>query len=295
MLFSSKASILTTRGWEPIASIPYVLDIIGLDLEKETIEEIPAAGIASRIIRVPKYMKLFGDYIYTTTNYEAETEAKKILVAYTKTKPNSEFKDLTMDEAYLLGMILTDAYFSKTGEIEIYQSMKKGHVVEKIDGVLTILGIEGSLYERQRQGTHFTWRIKKNSAALVKSRFNLQDRGNPSLQYLFMPFDTRMHLLMAMMDGDGTWNNDTRDYGVFYKPQIIDFMQLLAMTLGYRTKTNSHRKQIYLSRVGLEGKYNWIEPDMTPVKQKMELVEIASDQLFAPIIMENEKLFFGKI
>lgn len=297
MLFSSTANILTFKGWEPIASLPYVLDLIGLDLDRGMITEFPATELEGKLIRQPKHLRLSGDYIQTITDDGAKEDAKRILVAWTKTETYPEYENFLMDEAYLLGIILTDSYFSQTGHIEIYQSMKKIKVVQQIEEALEKLGIQSSLYERERKGVHYTWRIKREAAQAIKDRFDLQDRGAPSIMYLFLPYDTRMHLLISLMDGDGTWNNPQRTYGVFYKPQIIDFVQLLAMSLGYKTKSNSHRKQIYLSRVGFEEKWNAIEPDMTPVKQKAEFIQLSvnGQSQFSPIIMDNGKLFFGKI
>jgi hypothetical protein len=202
---------------------------------------------------------------------------------------------LKPEEIYLLGMILTDAHYTATGGIEIYQSAKKHHVVEQIDNALSRLNLKGSLTKRERNGRHYTWRIYKEYADELKSLLDLQMRDNPSMKYIFMKESIRGKLLNAMMDGDGNWNNWERKYGTFYKPSVIDFFQILAFSLGYRSKTNRHRKQIYISRADLNGQINREIAVLTMENRKQEMFGLTwgtgKTQEAYPLMLDNGSIF----
>lgn len=297
MKFQNSTLFLTFKGWYPISEMGY-LDFVSLNLVTNEIQVSPAADIDQLVSKENTHLRLHDDYLYTNTDMESAEQSERIRVANTKVKNWAEYDAFNVRQAYLLGIVLTDAHFTKEGHLEIYQSLKKERVMENISRVLEDLGIEGNLYERNRNGKHYTWRFSRKVSSVILECLDLLDRTAPSFKYLFLPHDARVHLLNALMDGDGTWNDNDRIYGVFYKPKLIDFFQVIAMSLGYKSKVNAHRKQIYISKVGLTNGENWIAPDMTQVKQKKELHELimaSGVQPFSPLLMDNGKIFFGKL
>ena len=296
MLYSKTTNILTFNGWHPLVPNETIIhDLIVLNERKKRIVEIEG-----EINIVPKqshgFIYLRNEYIDTIVDRDSEEEASTMIIATDRTETFSEFKSWTFDEIYILGLILTDAYYNQSGGIEIYQSAKKKSVVERIDATLSNLGYKGSLGQRDRNGKHYTWRIAKESADHFKSKFDLPERGNPSVELIFLEQPQRRQLLSAMMDGDGTWNNLFHDYGVFYKPQIIDFFQILAMSLGYKCKINHHRKQIYISLAGYGAYCNATEPDMELHDKRTEFLSIereSNSDLWRPILKDNGKIFMG--
>ena len=302
MLYSKGTSILTFNGWLPLIPGPTTLgsgdfilkDLIAIDDGKKQIFKTEV-DIEIKKKLSPGSLYIHNEYIETTIDRESWKEAKCILLAIDRVKTFPEYHSWTFDEIYILGMILTDAFYNQSGGIEIYQSAKKKRIVERIDNVLTEIGYKGSLSQRDRGGKHYTWRISKESADHFKNKFDLQDRSNPSFELIFMELNKRRHLLNAMMDGDGTWNNPQHDYGVFYKPQIIDFFQVLAMSLGYKSKINTHRKQIYITRSGYGGFFNTTEPKIDIRDHRTEFIELKenSNKLIYPIMKDNGKIFIG--
>lgn len=291
MFYSPTTQILTADGWWLLGT-DYISEPIGLKSSTDKITKFIGYSLPVAEIPVGACIVLKDEYIDTVVGDERSEDRMGILLATDRvqTEPN----DWTLSEIYLLGMILTDAYYNQSGGIEIYQSAKKSHVVQRIDEAISRSGFTGSLSQRERGGKHYTWRIGKTSADEFKRKFNLMQRGTPDIDLLFMPNDKRGHLLNAMMDGDGTWN-DRHTYGVFYKPQIIDFFQLLAMTLGYKSKVNDHRKQIYISMAGYSNHLNITIPGMRFVNKKMTMLSVGENatEHFYPILKDNGKLFFG--
>lgn len=287
MLYSPTTQILTVNGWLPIAE---AVNPIGLKNSTNRITKFKCSlSVGTTTVR--QFVILQDEYIDTCISDDAIEDGTAFLLATDKVE--TETNDWSFQEIYLLGMILTDAYYNQSGGIEIYQSAKKSHVVQRIDEALSKSGFTGSLSQRERGGKHYTWRIGKASADEFKRKFHLMQRGTPDIDLLFMPNDKRGHLLNAMMDGDGTWN-DRQTYGVFYKPQIIDFFQLLAMTLGYKSKVNDHRKQIYISMAGYCNHLNATIPEMKFVNKRVILLSIENaTEHFYPTLKDNGKIFFG--
>ena len=290
MLYSTTTNILGVKGWIPLVPNDVIIgELIVLNDLRNRITQIDS-DLVVRQVKANGWATLLNEYVHTEVDMPAP---KEVLLATDKAETFDEFLDWSYEEIYILGMILTDAYYTKTGGIEIYQSAKKKRVVDRINEALDKLDYEGSLSERDRDGKHYTWRLKKESADRFKDKFCLLDRGNPSLDLIHLPIKRRRHLLNAMMDGDGTWNRDN-DYGVFYKPQIIDFFQILAMSLGYKCKINNHRKQIYISNAGFENHFNVTEPDIEVHAGFHPMLALESKlKRVIPILKDNGKIFFG--
>jgi hypothetical protein len=293
MLYSKTASILGSRGWIPLkAGDTIISELVVLNDLRNRISQIDG-DITVRPVTTLGWVQAYDEYLNTEFDLESAGKDFEVLLATDRSEVFPEFMDWTDEEIYILGMVLTDAYYTKTGGIEIYQSAKKKRVVDKIDGALGKLNYVGTLSQRDRDGKHYTWRIHKKSADEFKDKFCLADRGNPSLDLIHMTLERRRLLLNAMMDGDGTWNRD-QDYGCFYKPQIIDFFQILAMSLGYRCKINGHRKQIYISNVGFEDHFNTTKPVIERFSGRHELLSLETEtKRIIPILKDNGKVFFG--
>jgi len=265
---------------------PITVEKNGRILEEETIE------ISIKKKKIKEHSILRSEYIDTIIDTASLHPSSMVAIATNKVKDYPEFATFKEAEIYLLGLILTDAYYTKTGGIEIYQSAKKKFIPEKITEALDSLGYKYSFAERDRGGKQFTWRIAKESADHFKELFGLGERNNPSFEFIFLPNKLRYKLLLSMMDGDGTWNNKDFEYGVFYKPHIIDFFQVIAMSLGYKGKINRHRKQIYISLSGFLGTFNFTIPQVESWKHPVELFDIQSLENY-PIIKDNGKIFLG--
>lgn len=289
MLYSPTTQILTANGWLPLEFVKDITEPIGLKSSTNRITKFECP-LSVGTITVKQFVILQNEYIDTIVNDGTIEDGAGFLLATDRVQ--TEVNDWSLHEIYLLGMILTDAYYNQSGGIEIYQSAKKSHVVQRIDEAIARSGFKGSLSQRERGGKHYTWRIGKASADEFKRRFHLMQRGTPDIDLLFMPNDKRGHLLNAMMDGDGTWN-DRHTYGCFYKPQIIDFFQLLAMTLGYKSKVNDHRKQIYISMVGYSNHLNITMPEMMFMNKKVTMLSVEGKEHFYPILKDRGKVFFG--
>jgi hypothetical protein len=292
MLYPKGAHILTFKGWLPLIEKDTIMsDLITFNRSSGCIEE-GDNGILVKPKKVREHSVVRNEYIDTVIDTESLPADGRFLLAVNKTKTYIELEHFTDSEIYILGMILTDAYYNKSGGIEIYQAAKKKFIVERIDGALSELKYEGSLSQKDIGGKQYTWRIGKKSADLFKEKFDLQERGDPPIEYLFLSHKKRELLLDAMMDGDGTWNDYKKTYGIFYKPQIISFFQLMAMSLGYKCKINNHRKQIYISKSGFDGSMNYTEPTIQNWHSPFQMFELEGLEN-QPLILMNGKIYIG--
>ena len=144
---------------------PITVEKNGRILEEETIE------ISIKKKKIKEHSILRSEYIDTIIDTASLHPSSMVAIATNKVKDYPEFATFKEAEIYLLGLILTDAYYTKTGGIEIYQSAKKKFIPEKITEALDSLGYKYSFAERDRGGKQFTWRIAKESADHFKELF----------------------------------------------------------------------------------------------------------------------------
>jgi hypothetical protein len=121
------------------------------------------------------------------TDVESAEQSEKIKVANTKVKNWAEYDAFNVRQAYLLGIILTDAHFTKEGHLEIYQSLKKERVVENISRVLEDLGIEGNFTKGTETASITPGDSTEKYQNFYWNCLGLLDRDQAFIQYLFLP------------------------------------------------------------------------------------------------------------
>jgi hypothetical protein len=137
---------------------------------------------------------------------------------------------------YLMGIILTDTYYTLGGGMEIYQSEKKA-----LDKILKCLDMAKIKYKDKKIKNTVHHRIyidKEQSSNTFK--VIIEDRKNPPFTFLCLNENEKLRILDGLMDGDGTWNPGENS-GSFYKPSLLDWIQPFLFTLGYRTTVRKDR------------------------------------------------------
>lgn len=187
------------------------------------------------------------------------------------------------NSSYLLGIILTDAWYSTDNIVEIYQGAENNRVCSDINRILSLLNIK---YTRRKRTVnhkeHYTWRINKKNSPLLKDAIGLTERHQPPYTILFDEGICKHSLMVGLMDGDGTWLSDTR--GSFYKPGLALFFKTLIFMIGYRSIFHP-----------IEGRVNFSlnnrkeEPLLSKQIMMDSYIQMNSEKEF--IILNKDKIF----
>jgi thymidylate synthase len=274
-----ESEILTLKGWKNKETLKLTDQVAALNEETNEIEYVP---VENKLVRpytgkmhvlknkrvdqlvtpehkiIHKYVTHSGSKrIIKDTTY---TEAKNLIPKDGSRIPltgvcNYTTWDLGVEEAALIGWVLTDAHYkAECDRIEIYQSEKK-YTLE-IRKLLTALHIPWTEQSRERvhyqiceksypEGFKSQCTVFGIPAAYTRWIKMLIPDRMPTHKLLFLPFKEREALFNAMIQADGSFKHkDTENTTCCFYSQNRhkrEWFQLLAFSLGYRTTINERK------------------------------------------------------
>lgn len=251
--------ILTKKGWKSVDEIDWKsrIGVATYNIEKNLIEYQPIQYIKKydyngemirvgnqhlNILMTPNHRNIVRDKNGKTAIRRGDSLKERDKIQVLADVNYASRYAIGCCWAALVGWVIAEGHYKKGGFIEIYQN--EGAKAQEIDRLLEEAYIPHTRNSRMRRGTEqVTWYLRKCPFVDWMYEFVPQKYLNKLL--VFLPKEECEALFWALISGDGHVRKEGRVCFVQKSKKCIDWFEILALHVGWHTKTTLRSEGCY--------------------------------------------------